>query len=326
VGRGSGDGRAATVLVTGSAGGIGQHVVERLRAGGQQVRGLDVLGPHPGAADPGAADEAATGGPVGASTAVSAAGDQHTGDLRDLDVVRRAVLGVDAIVHAGAIPHDAGDGSAVMATNVLGTWNVLQAAAEAGVTRVVSFSSVNALGSVGGWQPTVRLPIDDGYPPHPATPYQLSKHLGEEICRSFSERHGMVTLCLRPVWVTAPGRYADPAFGSEAFLAEWRDEFWAYVDLRDVGDAVVRCLALEGVRHDRFLLAAADTSVDVPTAELVDRHHASIPWPRHARAAWLADDPYRSLIDCSHAERVLGWRPAHSWRDAPAGATNESEA
>jgi len=58
----------------------------------------------------------------------------------------------------------------------------------------------------------------------------------------------------------------------------------------------------------------------------VERHHPSIPWPDHDRAAWLAGDPYRSLIDSSHARNVLGWRPAHSWRDAPARVTNESEA
>ena len=112
----------------------------------------------------------------------------------------------------------------------------------------------------------------------------------------------------------------------ECFLVDWCDEYWAYVDVRDVGDAVLRCLTLEGVRHERFLLAAADTSVDVPTVELLERHHPSIPWPVQDRSAWLAGDPYRSLIDCSHARTVLGWRRRHSWRDAPARVIHESEA
>jgi nucleoside-diphosphate-sugar epimerase len=275
--------------------------VERLVAVGHVVRGLDT------------------------AMTPDATMDHHVGDLLELDTVRERMQGVDVVVHAGAIAHDTGDGSRVMATNVLGTWNVLQAATEVGVRRVISFSSVNALGAVGGWQPTSHLPVDDAYPAHPSTPYQLSKHLGEEICRSFSERHGIVTLCLRPVWVTNPATYAEPTFGSERFVEQWRDEFWAYVDVRDVVDAALRCLSLDGVRHDRFLLAAADTSVDIPTRDLVERHHPSIPWPLHGPAAWVADDPYRTLVDCSHARTVLGWRPTHSWRDA-ARATLESEA
>lgn len=56
--------------------------------------------------------------------------------------------GMDAVVHLGAIPSDRDDGATVMQINVMGTWNVLQAAQENGVRRVVFFSSINAQGSV----------------------------------------------------------------------------------------------------------------------------------------------------------------------------------
>jgi UDP-glucose 4-epimerase len=287
-------GRPATILLTGSNGSIGHHLGSLLSSHGHHVRGLDIRGP------------------------ANHRGDHHMADLRDLGAVRAAVQGVDAIVHAGAIPTDTGDASTVIGTNVLGTWNVLQAALEAGVRRVVSFSSINAQGSVGGLWPTEYLPIDDGYPPHPMSPYQLSKHLGEEICRSFSERHGIVTLCLRPVWVPRPDDYASAGFGTAPFLAAWRDDYWAYVDVRDVGDAVVRCLQLEGVLHDRFLLAAADTSAHLPTSTLVEQEFPTVPWPNLDLGAYLAGHPYRSLIDCGHARTVLGWEPRHTWRDAQA--------
>ena len=168
------------VLVTGSEGRIGRHLAGVLEGKGYSLRGFDTL---------------AAGGPID---------DRHVGDLRDLPAVRSAMRGVDAVVHLGAIASDRGDGAAVMQTNVMGSWNVLQAAQENGVRRVVFFSSINAQGSVGNSRPPAVLPIDDDYPHHPATPYQLSKHLGEEICRSISERHGMITLCLRPTWVTQP--------------------------------------------------------------------------------------------------------------------------
>jgi nucleoside-diphosphate-sugar epimerase len=219
------------------------------------------------------------------------------------------------VVHAGAIPTDRGDGAAVMTTNVLGTWNLLQAAVEVGVRRVVGFSSINAQGSVGGLRGTEYLPIDDDYPHHPMTPYQLSKHLMEEVCRSYSERHGLSTLCLRPVWVAGPGDYRDAGFGTDSFVARWRDDLWAYVDVRDVCDAVVRCLRVDGVLHDRFLLAARDTSVHVETPALVERELPSVPWPRVDQDGYFAVERHRSLVDCGHARAVLGWEARHSWRD-----------
>ena len=166
------------VLVTGSAGRIGRHLAGVLDRQGYGLRGFDTR-----------ADTQAAGGPID---------DRHVGDLRNLPAVRSAMRGVETVVHLGAIPSDRGDGAAVMQTNVMGSWNVLQAAQENGVRRVVFFSSINAQGSVLTGHPPAVLPIDDDYPHHPATPYQLSKHLGEEMCRSFSERHGMITLCWRP--------------------------------------------------------------------------------------------------------------------------------
>jgi UDP-glucose 4-epimerase len=287
------------VLVTGSEGRVGRDVTNALRRVGHAVRGLDIL------------------------PATQPDDDHHEADLGDLPAIRVAMRGVDAVVHAAAIPTDRGDGAAVMATNVQGTYHVLRAALEAGVPRVVYFSSVNALGSVGPHRRTAYLPIDDGHPHHPMSPYQLSKHLAEELCRSFSERHGIVTLCLRPVWVTHPETYREAGFGTDAFMDRWRDELWAYVDIRDVCDAVLRCLAVEGVLHDRFLLAAADTSAHVETGDLVDATFADLPWPRSDRGRYLDSDPYRSLIDCGRAREVLAWDARHSWRDGWQGTDKD---
>lgn len=284
------------VLVTGSEGGIGRHLAGVLDGQGYSLRGFDMR-----------ADLHAAGPPID---------DRQVGDLRDLDAVRSAMRSMDAVVHLGAIPADRDDGAAVMQTNVLGTWNVLQAAQENGVRRVVFFSSINAQGSVRTGHPPAVLPVDDDYPHHPETPYQLSKHLGEEICRSFSERHGMITLCLRPVWVTQPGDYTTASFGTEPSLATRQPDLWAYVDVRDVGDAVLRCLQIEGILHDCFLLAAGDTSAHIPTAELVARHYAGVPWQTIDPAHYLAGDPFRGLVDCAHAKAQLGWQPQHSWRDS----------
>ena len=279
------------VLLTGSEGALGVHLGRHLREHGYSVRGLDLR-------------------------AGTVEGEHVVADLLDLDAVRTAMTGVDAVVHAGAIPWDREDSSRVMSTNVVGTFNVLQAAVEAGVERFVGLSSINAQGSSGGWRETAYLPIDDDYPHHPMTPYQLSKHLMEEVCRSFSERHPLVTICLRPVFVLHPATPHRETLGTAAFVDPWRDEYWAYVDVRDVADAVVRALRVQDVQHERFLLAARDTSVPEETRTLVTREFPEVPWPTVDPDRYFAGDPYRSLIDCSRAREVLGWQPRHSWRDA----------
>jgi nucleoside-diphosphate-sugar epimerase len=124
------------VLVTGSEGRIGRYLAGVLDGQGYSLRGFDTR-----------ADVQADGGPID---------DRQVGDLRDLHVVRSAMRGVQAVVHLGAIPSDHDDGAAVMQTNVLGTWNVLQAAQENGVRRVVFFSSINAQGSVLTGRPPCR--------------------------------------------------------------------------------------------------------------------------------------------------------------------------
>lgn len=282
-------GDAMDILLTGSRGTVGRHLAVSLERSGHRVTGFDLL------SDPDRPDT------------------HHQGDLTDGPLLRRLLSGRDALVHAAAIPWDLGDPAEVMRTNVLGTWSVLQAAADAGVGRAVVFSSVNAQGSVGGHRPPAYLPIDDEHPHHPMTPYQLSKHLVEETCRAFSERFGMVTLCLRPVWITTPAMVDTAGFGTAPFEETWRPELWAYVDIRDVADAVERALTVAGVLHDRFLLSARDTSATQPTADLVDAWYASIPWRSEVDRS-PGGDPFGSLVDCRHARDVLGWVPRHSWR------------
>lgn len=288
------------ILVTGTSGTVGRHLVGSLERAGHRVTGFDRLD------DP------------------ARAGRHHVGDLSEQARLQRLLTGKDALVHAAAIPYDLGEPAEVMRTNVLGTWSVLQAAVDAGVRRAVVFSSVNALGAVGGHRPPDRLPLDDTLLPHPMSPYQLSKHLTEEICRSLSERWGIVTLCLRPVWIVTDAHIAAAGFGSAAFEERWRTELWAYVDLRDVADAVERCLAVDGVLHDAFLLSARDTTATTPTRDLVARWYPTVPWGSGADHA-PGDDPFGALVDCRHAQDVLGWQARHSWRSGTDAVTPGAE-
>ncbi len=225
------------------------------------------------------------------------------------------MAGVDAVIHLGALANDRpGSEDEVLSINVQGTWNILIACVEAEVGRVVYYSSVNSLGNFQGHRPSAYLPIDDAYPRHPMSPYQLSKHLSEEACKCYSARYGMVTVALRPMWVVARHHYEHWGGHDMERRMEWgRKDYWAYVDMRDVCDAGVRGLTVENVRHDAFLLAAGNTLIDIPTAELLDRFYPDTPW-HGDRAEYFAQDPYRSLVDCAHAKEVLGWEPRHNWR------------
>jgi nucleoside-diphosphate-sugar epimerase len=172
---------------------------------------------------------------------------------------------------------------------------------------------VNALGCFGGRRPAQYLPIDDAYPRHPLSAYQLSKHLVEETCRAFSDRYGLITVCLRPVYVAEPREYRPDWRRPEHRTV--RHEYWSYVDIRDVCRAALLGLSAPGIAHDAFLLAADDTLTDVPTAELVDRYYPDTPWSQMTRDTYLTGKPHRSLIDCAHAKAALGWSPRHSWRE-----------
>ncbi len=284
------------VLITGSAGFIGREQVKAALAAGHEVRTID-------------------------RAAGSRKNDwEHIpGDLRDLTTVRRAVQGVDAVIHLGAIANDRhGHAEEVLTVNVQGTWNILLACVEADVDRVVYYSSVNSLGNFMGHRASDYLPIDDTYPRHPMSPYQLSKHLGEECCRSFSAKNGITTICLRPVYVADPDHYSRwREHRKHSHSDEWgRRDYWSYVDVRDVCSAALLGLEVQGVSHDAFLLTADDATSDTPTAERVKCHYPDTPW-KQDQEAWLAERPLRSLVDCSHAKSVLGWQPRYSWQDAP---------
>ncbi len=284
------------ILVTGGRGRIGTRTVVRLVGLGQDVVSADTAETLGADADPREIDL----------------------DIRDLEAVTTAAQGCDAIVHAGAIPGDRdGQMPLVLATNVDGTLNVLLAAADLGIDRIVNFSSINAIGVVGrhGTLPD-RLPFDDTHPHRPYPGYQLSKHLGEEACTSFANAYGMTIVSLRPVAVLNESRYQGWRTGNTHDVDWARREFAAYVDVEDVVDAVVAGLAVEGAGHTAVLLAADDTGMAQPSAELAAAVFADVPWVGTTQDEWLADDPHRGFIDTRGARELLDWRATRGWRES----------
>jgi nucleoside-diphosphate-sugar epimerase len=163
---------SSTVLVTGSAGRIGQAVIRELLARGRAVRGFDVV------ATPGLAD-------------------QVVGSVTDAAAVRRAVAGVSAIVHLAATPDDDDFLTTLLPNNIVGVFHVLEAAREAGVRRVVLAST----GQVVWWQ-RMRgpLPITADVQPTPRGWYAATKCFLEGAGRAFAEAHGRSVIAVRLGW------------------------------------------------------------------------------------------------------------------------------
>lgn len=175
----------STVLVTGGAGFIGSHLVRRLLTGGHTVRVVDNF---------------STGRRENLGEVL---GDVELieGDLQSYERAHAAVRGVDVVLHQAAlpsVPRSIQDPLTSNASNVIGTLNVLLAARDSDVRRVVFASS----SSVYGANP--EMPKHEGMAPVPISPYAVAKLAGEGYCRSFSAVYGLETLALRYFNVFGP--------------------------------------------------------------------------------------------------------------------------
>jgi UDP-glucose 4-epimerase len=286
-------GNVMKVFVTGSTGLIGKVVVQRLLEAGHTLRASDLT------AQPQTDDY-----------------EYIPGDTRDSVFIRRAVQGMDAVVHLAAIPYDVDrQDELILDTNLRGTWNVLLSAQEAGVGRIVFFSSINALGQAEPDHPGLYLPLDDDIPHYNIRNYSLTKHLGEEMCRAFARRGVLTAVSLRPTHVTNPGPPRFPWFRNlpqEFRIRSAVNDFFSYVDVRDVAQAALLSLTAEVDVHQAFLLASPESSLRIPTTEVVEKYYPHLPWPRVSKEEHLTRGEYVSLLDCSAARQVLDWQPQFS--------------
>jgi UDP-glucose 4-epimerase len=239
-------------------------------------------------------------------------------DILDLPTLREAIRGCDAVIHSAALlglPHESP--SRIMEVNLQGTWNVLTAAREARVHRVVFLSSVDVLGVFKGERAPDYLPLDDRHPCYPSTAYGISKYLAEEMCRCVATAGGPSILALRPPGVWARDTYAMIlSERSKRPEFEW-DPFWeygAFIDLRDLSLACLRALTCEFDGYRRVLLTSSDITTSGRTSrELVHLVHPDVEWRGGAQ---YEADPYRTLVDIVPARDLLGWSPRHTWRRA----------
>lgn len=276
------------IVVTGGSGKAGRWVVRALRDAGHGVLNVDVV--HDG----------------------SAHGECVLADLTDIGQVLEVVTGADAVVHLAAIPApDIRPPGETFRNNALSTYNVFAAAVDRGVSRVVWASSETVLGLPFD-DPPAFAPIDETHPPRPETSYALSKLAGETMAEQFARRSGVPFVGLRISNIMEPPDYAPfESWQDDARVRKWN--LWGYVDARDVAQAVSRALEADVRGAEVAIIAAADTCMRRPSAELMAEVYPGVELrrPVEGRETLLAIDRARSL---------LGYKPAHSWLD-PASHT-----
>lgn len=296
----------STVAVTGSSGKLGRHVVADLLEHGHQVIALDRM-PDPSSSAAFVRVDLTDTGQV--LEALSGVDDVHDG--------------VEAVVHLAAIPAPGlTTNGATFANNVVATHNVFAAAQRLGIRSVVWASSETVLGLPFGnrsghdapdHNPPPYIPVDEEYPPRPNSTYSLGKTLEEEMARQFCRWEPELTMVgLRFSNVMDEADYAEfPAFDADPRLRSWN--LWGYIDGRDGAQAVRR--ALEHCRDggtsgvEVFVIANADTVMSRSSTELAAEVFPGVPITR-------ALGEHETLLSIDKARRVLGYEPAHSWRDA----------
>ncbi len=279
-------------IVTGGAGFIGSHLVDRLVADGHEVEVVDNL-------------------LLGKKEFVNKKASFSKVDIRDYARLKKVFNGVEAVFHLAAdprLPVSIEDPVGTHEINVTGTLNVLLAAKESGVKKVVFSSSCAVYGDQS-------LPISENAIPHPLSPYGLHKLIGEEYCRLFSKLYGLKTVCLRYFNVFGPRKLATGSYPMviPVFLSQRRKgeamtivgdglQTRDYIYVSDVVEANIKALASEAEDGRAINIGSGkETSVN-EIAKLIGGENINVPERPGEMKNIRADNTL--------ARELLGWEPS----------------
>jgi UDP-glucose 4-epimerase len=290
----------AHYLVTGGAGFIGSHLAEALVDRGERVRVVDsfVTGHRRNLAHLGGIE-------------------LIEGDLADLEVARRAVSGIEVVLHQAAIPsvpRSVADPVESHRANIDASFNVLVAARDAGVRRVVYAGSSSAYGD------TPTLPKVETMPPAPRSPYALQKLVAEQYCQLFTTLYGLETVTIRYFNVFGPRQDPSSAYSGviSLFISALcgRRRATIYGDGEQTRDFTYVDNVVDGVLRAAHAGGASGEVINVATGGRVSLNqlHRAIRRLTGADseptyAAPRAGDVRDSQADISKARQLLGYEP-----------------
>jgi nucleoside-diphosphate-sugar epimerase len=274
------------VCVTGASGRAGRAVVADLMAHGHWVVATDLVIPVPDELDEPRFPLA---------------------DLTDFGQAVEVLRDVDAVVHLANIPvPDIRTPAVTFNQNMTMNFNVFMAASQVGLSRVVWASSETTLGLPFDVPPRYA-PVDEDHYPVATTTYALSKVASETVAGHIAEWSGIPFVALRFSNILGPADYEEfPSYWDDPRLRKWN--LWGYIDKRDVGAACRLALEADVSGSQSFIIAAADTVMTRPSAELMAEVFPSVPLTGEVRGC-------ATLLSSQRARQALGFVPEHSWRD-----------
>jgi len=278
---------AQRVCVTGASGQAGRAVVADLREHGYDVQPVDV-----------------------AVTRADREDGTLRADLTDYGQAVEVLSQCDAVVHLANIPAPGLSTPAVTFNdNITMNFNVFQAAAALKLDRVVWASSETTLGLPFDTPPRYA-PVDEDHYPVPTSTYALSKVASETIAGHIAQWSGIPYIALRFSNIMAPEDYEWFAeFQDDPATRKWN--LWGYIDQRDVAQSCRLALEADPATvqgNPAFIIAAADTVMDRPSAGLLAEVFPGVKLTRDV-------GEFGTLLAIDRAREVLGFAPAHSWRD-----------
>ncbi len=288
------------IIFTGGSGKAGKHVVPYLVAQGHRVLNVDLKPLDAPGVDNLIADITDSGQMLGAMTSYFGFDDLEPGS---------GVPKVDAVVHFAAVPRILlTPDNECYRVNTIGTYNVIEAALKLGIRKVIFASSETVYGicfADGIVDPPV-LPVDEDAPTEPQDSYAMSKLVNEQTARVFQKRTGADIYALRISNVIEPHEYENfPGYIADPKVR--RRNFFSYIDARDLGQIVDRCLKTDGLGYQVFNAVNDTNNVNRPSAELAAEF---FPTARLTRP--LEGD--EALMPSTKIREVLGFREEHNYR------------
>ncbi|QFT63919.1 NAD(P)-dependent oxidoreductase [Roseivivax sp. THAF30] len=289
------------IVFTGGSGKAGRHVLPFLRDQGHEILNLDRVPLGAEGINDLDVDLTDSGQVWNAMTQIF--------DLSELDGT--APGRPDAVVHFAAVPRIGLTADNVtFENNVISTYNVIEAAVKLGIPKILFASSETTYGicfAQGEVLPDY-VPVDEDHPTVPHDSYAMAKVANEVTARSFQVRSGLDIYGLRINNVIEPHEYVElfSAFVKNPDLR--RRNIFAYIDARDLGLMVERCLQTDGLGYEVFNVANPDTSVDLPSAKVAERFYPGVEMRGEM-------GEYETFYSIEKARRLLGFEPPERWRD-----------